>query len=135
MNERLLKVTFTDTDGTDPLTFEGLRMRVKGNRTGSFITNSAKVTITNLSRVDRDRLTTKYRPVNNLKNGFTENRGWLYIDAGRKPDIDGRGGEEFRLFEGGVIAITQGSPPDIDVTFEVVSNFKEMSTIDSIFFR
>lgn len=133
INNRRVVISFVDFDeGGAPLIFEDLKIVVKGNRTGSFVTNSATISITNIRKDVRDQLTTKYRPVENLMRGINDRRGWIYVDIGRVGTDDGSGGAElFRLIEGGVISITQSAPPDITLTFNIVANFRQKSQIDS----
>jgi len=119
---RLLRVTFDETRGGTRVgdvkaTFSSeLKIDCSGNRTASISTNQAQVSITNISRELRDHLSDKYRPINNQINNQDGLSGRIVIEAGN--DASGYS----QVFEGGVIEVRTGSPPDIVTTFTVVSN-------------
>lgn len=110
---RLLRITFDDEGVKD--VFENVAITCKGARTGSWVQNTAQVTIANIDKDTRNRLATKYKPENQLRAGKA-GRGFVFIDIGRESY------GFFRLFEGNIVLISMTEPPDITLEITVVSN-------------
>jgi len=124
---RLLRVTFDETQsGGEKYVFEdNLKIDCSGNRTASISTNRSMVTITNIPRELRDYLASKYKPINNQSNNIDAISGRVLIEAGN--DASGYS----QVFEGGVMEVSTGAPPDITTTFTVVSNFRYKGVMGS----
>lgn len=118
LDDRLVRVLFRENfEGGVNYDFENLKINATGNKTGSIVTNMAKISVTNIEKTVRDQLATKYRPADNHQRGINDRRGEIYLQVGRKSTGYNT------IFSGSVTTISQSEPPDVTTTFHVVSNF------------
>ena len=128
IDNRRIQVILEDEGRRD--VFEDLAIHIRGVRTGSWILNDATVTIWNVDKDTRERLTRRYRPENRLR-GISDNRqlletrGQVFIDIGREST------GLFRLFEGNIITITQTDPPDIALEMRIMTRYNFKSELNS----
>lgn len=125
-NPRILRVTFRDSVSQDVFS-DDVAINVEGFRSGSWVLNEATVSIYNIRKELRDRLTTRYQPTNQVRIGAQ--RGSIFIDAGRESTGFSR------VFEGHIRSITPTDLPDIALNVQAVTSYLNKTDISSTNFR
>lgn len=109
----------------DFVVFEGLDMRIQGQKFSSPTFNSCNVKISNLTRDQRNYVITRASPYTTSKHPSRTPIS-MTLDVGRQSY------GTFRLFEGDVFASTVTQPPDIGVTLRSLTQSLQSSLVVSL---
>jgi len=113
IDRRILRVSI-EVDGKMK-TYEGLQIKVSGEKTANSIENTCKIEIVNLSKETRNYLLTETSPFNKNRT-----RKRVIIEAGREST------GTTRLYMGDITASSPTQPPDIGLTLDAkTGNFKK----------
>jgi hypothetical protein len=101
--------------------YEGLAVTASGTKYANPIQNECEIKITNLAKETRDFILTESSPLN-----ANRTRKQVYVEAGRESY-----GTAI-LFQGDIVSVTGGQPPDITITIKAQTGAWEKGNIVAV---